>query len=210
MAIIDGTAPHMIDPKIPGVFDEIINLGLYLDEEQLIPYKEEILKANKGKARYYKSAYHYLKAAQLIDKDSVMAYESCLNPKILYEITNHIIKRTLLVDKTGIGSLRKMFASAITPEGSVSFIDTLIGGTKIVALKGETPVSKKILEKVCEESILCGYDVEACYCPMYPEKIEHLIIPELNISIVSLNNYHNCTLKATMEVDVDKASDPNC
>lgn len=204
VAIIDGTAPHMIDPKIPGAFDEIINLGQYLDEEHLIPYKQEILKANQEKARYYKSAYRYLKAAQIIDQDNQMAYEDCLDKKALHKMTNHMIKRTLLVDKRGVGDVRKMFASAITPEGSVSYIDTLIEGTKVVALKGETTVSKKILGKLCEEAILSGYNVEACYCPMYPDKIDHLIIPELETSIVSLNKYHNCTAKATMEVDVDQ------
>jgi hypothetical protein len=207
VAIIDGTAPHMVDPKVPGAFDEIINLGLYLDEEKLIPYKNEIMKANETKTKLYKNAYKYLKAARIIDEDSVAAYVDCMNMKTLNEIVNHIIKRTMLVEKEGIGTIRKIFASAITPDGSVSYIDSLIEGTKIIELKGETVVSKKILEKVCEEVVVNGYDVEACYCPLYPDKIEHLIIPELKISIVSLNKYHNCKQKATMEIDVDKVID---
>ena len=34
LAIIDGTAPHVIDPVLPGAADGIINLGIFLDEKK--------------------------------------------------------------------------------------------------------------------------------------------------------------------------------
>ncbi len=205
VAIIDGTAPHMIDPKIPGAFDEIINLGRYLDQERLIPYRQEIQKANQEKARCYKSAYRCLKAAQIMDSDSRMAYEDCLDRKALREITNHVIRRTLPAEQARVGNVRKLFASAITPEGAVSYIDTLIKGTSVIALKGEAAVSSQILGKLCQEAILSGYDAEACYCPMYPDQIEHLILPELGTSIVSLHQQHPFAAEAAVDVDVDQA-----
>lgn len=33
VALLDGTAPHVVDPKNPGAVDEIINLGDFWDEE---------------------------------------------------------------------------------------------------------------------------------------------------------------------------------
>ena len=35
IALVDGTAPHIVDPKNPGAVDEIINLGDYWDEGNL-------------------------------------------------------------------------------------------------------------------------------------------------------------------------------
>ena len=35
IALVDGTAPHIIDPKFPGCVDEIINFGEYWNESAL-------------------------------------------------------------------------------------------------------------------------------------------------------------------------------
>jgi hypothetical protein len=43
VALIDGTAPHIVDPKHPGAIDEIINLGECWDEERIVQNREKIL-----------------------------------------------------------------------------------------------------------------------------------------------------------------------
>ena len=66
-AIIDGTAPHERDAVIPGVIDEIINLGDSWDERWLVGKKAEILNLVKEKKKAYKTAYNYLKIAGKCD-----------------------------------------------------------------------------------------------------------------------------------------------
>ena len=44
IAIFDGTAPHIMDPKYPGAVDEIVNLGAYWSEKGLIAKKEDIFR----------------------------------------------------------------------------------------------------------------------------------------------------------------------
>ena len=63
IALIDGTSPHETDPKIPGVIDEIINLGENWDSRWLSAKREEILALNREKSNAYKAAYSYLKIA---------------------------------------------------------------------------------------------------------------------------------------------------
>ena len=45
IGIVDGTAPHIIDPKFPGLTDMIVNLGQFIDVELLKLYKSEIFAA---------------------------------------------------------------------------------------------------------------------------------------------------------------------
>ena len=63
VAVIDGTAPHECDAKIPGARDEIINLGQMWNKGALISNAEEITRLNEEKKRHYKAAYYYLSFA---------------------------------------------------------------------------------------------------------------------------------------------------
>src|SRR5690554_4903273 len=61
IALLDGTAPHEVDPKYPGAVDEIINLGDYWDESKIIPYREDIIATRHKISRFFQGAYFALK-----------------------------------------------------------------------------------------------------------------------------------------------------
>lgn len=63
IGILDGTAPHETDAKIPGAVDKIINLGDFWDEDILTQNRQAIINLNSKKKAHYKSAYEYLKLA---------------------------------------------------------------------------------------------------------------------------------------------------
>ena len=42
VAILDGTSPHAVDPKVPGEIDEIINLGQFWDRGEIEKNRDEI------------------------------------------------------------------------------------------------------------------------------------------------------------------------
>lgn len=68
VALLDGTAPHETDAKIPGAVDKIINLGEFWDEENLKAHRTEILHLNKEKSSHYRYAYEYLRLAGIFDE----------------------------------------------------------------------------------------------------------------------------------------------
>lgn len=63
ISILDGTAPHEFDTRIPGAVDEIINLGDSWNKEGLKRKRKDIEKLINEKSKSYKSAYEYLKLA---------------------------------------------------------------------------------------------------------------------------------------------------
>ena len=63
IAILDGTAPHVRDAELPGVIDEIVNLGDNWDERWLISKRQDILNLSSEKKNAYKTAYNYLHLA---------------------------------------------------------------------------------------------------------------------------------------------------
>ena len=66
IAILDGTAPHTVDPYLPGVRDEIINLGVFWDDLALKKRASEIEELTKSKSNAYKKAYRYLSAYEKV------------------------------------------------------------------------------------------------------------------------------------------------
>ena len=62
IALLDGTAPHIYEPKLPGVREEIINLGDFWDSSRLRAGRERIEELNQIKRQAYRMAYRYLSA----------------------------------------------------------------------------------------------------------------------------------------------------
>jgi ABC-type hemin transport system ATPase subunit len=46
-AVIDGTLPHAVDLQLPGIYDEIINLGHFWDGEKLLPHRSKLEAVNR-------------------------------------------------------------------------------------------------------------------------------------------------------------------
>lgn len=195
VAFVDGTAPHTIDPVIPGAVDEIINLGDFLDSNGLEKHKAQIVLINKNKKEAYKSAYNYLEAAGIIFDEVTSYFNKFVDNKkfnaICEESLNTLYEKYFNKNKSNKpGSLRKMFSEAYTSSGYVSYTSSLYTNNKVLAVVSENKeYSSKLLTKISNECINRGYDVECYYMPLYPDKILHLLIPELNLFIITSDNY---------------------
>ena len=63
VAIVDGTAPHLLDTHFPGAVSEIVNLGEGWDSAALFACRDEIKELTKRKAEAYRKAYDTLSVA---------------------------------------------------------------------------------------------------------------------------------------------------
>ncbi len=63
VAIIDGTAPHQIDPEFPACVDIIVNLGDFWNAAKITERKDDIKRFTTAKSKAYSIAYSYLKLA---------------------------------------------------------------------------------------------------------------------------------------------------
>ena len=57
IGILDGTAPHMLDPDVPAIHGEILNLGVFWNREELAAHAEEIRRLCDKKAELYQAVY---------------------------------------------------------------------------------------------------------------------------------------------------------
>jgi hypothetical protein len=212
VAMIDGTAPHVVDPKNPGAVDEIIHLGDFWNEAGMVKYRNEIIKTNREVGELFGRAYKYLKSAYCIYEDIAEIYCKAVKMAEFNRIAERLLQQIFTnigtADKTG--SIRKLFVSAITPDGLKSFSETITNGYKCVKVKDIPGIStSKLLEKAADAAVEKGFNAEGYYCAFIPDKLEHLVIPELGISITSSNTYHDLCEAPFMEYDLNSTIDMN-
>ncbi|MFZ5354236.1 MAG: hypothetical protein ACOZCL_16160 [Bacillota bacterium] len=187
IALIDGTAPHIVDPKTPGAVDEIINLGEFWNEEGMIKHKQEILNCNKGVRDFFYSAYHYLAAAKEMQDDIDDAIDFAVDRakfnQMLLELKSEVVDGTDVMERAG--KIRHLFDTAITPDGVVDYIDTIITKRhECYYLKGEhAKGSSEILSKFAEALCIRGYDVELYHQPLNPDRLNTLVVDELDLAV---------------------------
>lgn len=190
IALVDGTEPHITDPKYPGAVDTIINLGECWDENALRPYKDAIMSTRHKISLEFSRAYRYLASARCLCDEAEEILKSCLSlnchrmyaEKILY---SEFAEKPIAEIR---GNSRKLFATAITPEGVINYCDTILSGYKVYVVKGYVADT---LSQIRDIALDRGFDTEEYYCPMYPDsRIEHLLVPALNIAFTTSDRHH--------------------
>lgn len=206
VALLDGTAPHVVDPKNPGAVDEIIHLGDFWDEAGIRKNRDEIIKDNREVGRTFRRAYRYIKAAYPFYEDSREIISWCVDNAKVNAITEKLIKE--LFKKRGEapkeGKIRCLFASAITPDGYVNYMSTVLSTEKVYVFKGQAGTgTEKSLSRILDAAVESGYNVEAYYCALNPQKLEHLVITDLGVSFATSNEYHEVEVEAFEVIDFD-------
>ncbi len=212
VALLDGTAPHVVDPKHPGAVDEVLNLGDYWDEKGIKQHRKDIIETTREIGWLFKRAYRYLAAAGSIMADMEQLRSRSMNPAGADYEARELIQRELseLIPTLERGEMRKLFVTAITPDGMISYLDTaFVGCERVYVLDGEVGTyTERILHTLAESAMERGLNVEAFYCPMNPKnRLEHLVIPKLKVAITTGNAYHRVRPQNTLAIHMDKYAD---
>ena len=212
VALIDGTAPHIVDPKNPGCVDEIIHLGDYWDEDGIRAHKAEIIETNEEVSKNFERAYRFLKSAQAVYDDWEKANQEAMDYGKANKITADLINKILPNEvSTKLGTERHLFASAITPEGMMNYLESIVGPCdKRYVIEGRPGTGKStLLKKVANAAIQRGHQVELYHCALNPEKVEHVLIKDLGIALTkSIEPHIYAPHKGDEKIDMDLCLDP--
>lgn len=188
------TSPHVVDPQNPGAVDEVLNMGAYWNEDGFKKYREDIIKTNRQIQDTFKRAYKFIHASKLIHDDWSNYNKNALDYSKLGSLEEDL-KNKILSDCpiSSVGTERHLFATAFTPNGIVTFVDNLCEDCeKVYVLNGGPGTGKTpILKFMISEAIKRGLFVEIYHDPLIPERIEHIIIPELKTAILTSNELNN-------------------
>jgi hypothetical protein len=189
VALLDGTAPHVVDPKNPGAVDEILNFGEFWNVDGFAVERDTILNFNKEVKFLFNSSYHYLMSAKEMQDDIEVFVEEAVDKakfsKLLLGLKAELTDNLKVADKAG--KERHLFDSAITPDGLMDYIDTLIkGNCNCYFIEGlHTKGISEILNALAKEYLLKGYNVELYHQPLNPERIQTVLVEELGLAFTA-------------------------
>lgn len=192
IVLLDGTAPHVVEPKYPGVCEEIINLGQCWDTKALIDNREVIIDLTKENKEFHKKAASYISAAGCVITDTADVASGSLHTEKAKQFAKRLSKKYIpRLKATGIEWRR--YLGGVTPKGLIFLNRSLekMVDTKIVVSDEFGAASSVILGGIRDEALTLGHEIISCYCPMLPNtKVEHIIIPALRLAFCTSNRFH--------------------
>ncbi len=190
--ILDGTAPHVVEPSFPGACEEIVNLGEYWQGETLYENRGDILKLFAENSLCHKRASSYIRAAGSVIEDTAAIAEECTDFEKVHRFALRLAKKT--VPKTHSRPKEWVrYLSAVTPVGHVFYKKTpeKLCENKILISDEYGAASPALLGTIREYALENGHEIICCRCPMRPfDKTEHIIIPALSLGFCTVNRYH--------------------
>ncbi|WP_243152036.1 hypothetical protein [Pseudoflavonifractor sp. 524-17] len=185
-AIVDATAPHVVEPQYPGVVERYVNLGDCYDSGGLQAAREEILSCMKGYKGCYSRAYRCLTAAAQIEEDSRALLLTPAVEERLAKRARGILSRECRRTGGEPGQARQRFLDAISCQGALCNFETADALCKrIYELCDTYGLAHTLLLHLAAGAMGAGYDVILCPDPLAPDRLRHLLIPSLSLGFVS-------------------------
>ena len=195
---MDGTAPHTLDPRIPGARGHIMYTGDMWDTAKLSKSTDNIEKLTETIGDCHKGACSYIKAAAaLLDENSYLSGK-CIDKESASQVLEEIVSNIKGGNKF---KEKKRLLSAVTTGEIKTFYNTprLYSDKTYVIHDNYGGFADYILETVYEYAVLKNEEIILCPCSLNPEKIDHIIFPESRIAILKSNDF--------LKFDGDKKTD---
>ncbi|PLR96548.1 PRK06851 family protein [Bacillus sp. T33-2] len=184
--VVDGTAPHVIEPKAPGAVEEYVNLGEAWNSSQLKENRAKIEELTSSIRQSFETAYSHFAEALNIHDEWEKFYIDNMDFKKADQLTNELIDNFFGDQQLEKSSrVAHRFLGAATPNGAVDFVPNLTEGlTKRYLIKGRPGSGKStMLKKLAAVAENRGFDVEVYHCGFDPSSLDMVILRELGIAI---------------------------
>lgn len=185
-AIVDGTAPHVIEPSVPGCVEQYVNLGAAWNTRKLKPFEDDIIKLQEEIASNYPRAYDAFARGIKVHDEWEAVYMHQMDYDKANELADTVI-RDILKDASfqKESKVYHRFFGAATCEGSIDFVENIIEPVKHrYFIKGRPGSGKStMLKKLMVHAQMKGLDVEVYHCGFDPNSLDMILLPEIDTVI---------------------------
>lgn len=185
-AIVDGTSPHVMEPKYPAAVDRYVDLGRFYDLTAAKASAAEVKQWTREYQAAYGRAYRNLKAARQVELDLVTQAQKSFDRERMERRVRGIIQRELRRRGPEEGKTTVRFLGSLTHRGYVwrfDSVETLC--PRVYELVDSWELAGEALEQLRAAAAEKEWDTIVCPSPEEPERMEHLLIPGLGVAFVT-------------------------
>jgi len=180
-AIVDGTAPHVQEPALPGCRGDYLPLPPCLPG--LEAHREALWALQAGAKAEYAGATRLLEAALRVRQERRELCRSLLPGEGIEKRAAGLLRQ---LPRGGGGQVRRRFLEGVTPKGYLTLTQTLSQFPTVIALRDSCGLSEDLLQRLLAGALDRGLTVYACHDPLEPERLTHLLLPEAGVAFARI------------------------
>ena len=207
VAVVDGTAPHVIEPRYPAAVDRYVDLGRCYDISALKSRREDVIRHSENCSNAYRAAYRALSAARKLEENASSLALQALDRSKLYRRAEGIAERE--IKGKGCGDTdRFRFLGSLTCEGAVWRFDSVESlCQRVYHLHDSWGGAEEMLRVIHKSAGDRRYGCILCPDPEHTDRLHHLLIPELGIAFVTVRENMECSYSPFRRIHVDAMID---
>jgi len=183
IALLDATAPHVYEPSLPGVREELINLGSFWDRDRIAEQKERILSLNRQKSEAYRRAYRYLHA----EGEMMQVIDGLVAPYIKRQALAAFAEKQVrdLPNGSGFASQPALLRS-VGMHGEVIFDTYFAAADQTLLLQDCYGCARIFLRALGEQAVQRGWKIRVSHDPVYPDRLDGIFLEDFRRAAVIL------------------------
>lgn len=202
--------PHVLEPKYPGAYDQLVNLCDCWDPDRLCERRSEIARLCARISALHAQSTRFLGAfGALMSDNYALALEHTDLEKIR-QYAARLATREMHVARERTSHEDIRFLSAVSDCGVVVLEETAKTLAKrIYVIDDEHAASARaLLCALRQEALTRGLDIISCPCPTEPQEgPEHLFIPALSLGFMTANRVHPLSLEPLRVIHARRFTD---
>lgn len=201
--ILDGTAPHIVEPRCPVAVDRCVDLAQFCDLSEAKARREAILEHGTACSEAYREAYRALRAAREMEVSAAEMASACFDEQRLLRRADGVISREMRGKGDGRADCWR-FPGSITWKGGVWRFDSVANlCPRVYALQDSFGLSASFLDKIYRAAKSRGYGAILCPDAEDMGRLQHLLLPELGLAFVTDREGMRFTGDAYRRIRVD-------
>lgn len=176
LGLLDATLPHAFEPGLPGVEEEILDLGQFWNASQLSERRGEILALNRHKAQGYRKAYRYLAGVGEVSDVLRETVTPALEEGRLTKTVNRLLRECPKGDgkaEMGVG-----LSDSIGMRGRVRLDTYLSLGERVCLIEDYYDSAYHMMRLLCDEAFARGMRMRVSYHPILADEVDALYLPD--------------------------------
>lgn len=201
LALVDGTAPHVVEPALCGCGANYINLGRYYRENELRPLIPAIRAAKAANAACYGPAYGCLRAAAALSR----ARQQLLGRERIRAVTEEALEQLMnekLPHSEKPGQERRLYLSGITPNGLMSLP---LGEGRVWAILDGHGAGGGLIRSLADRWREAGENVIVSMDPLDPDSPAGVVLPGRGLGWIRVHPAFPGHKQAMLRLDLDSA-----